>query len=91
MPATKEALKRYKILNQMLSDRTVQYTYETLLDGLNLRLEKEGIIGISLRTLKYDLDFIETEFCNSVTLLRTPFAAHSSKSDSDRYMMKWIH
>jgi predicted DNA-binding transcriptional regulator YafY len=91
MPATKDALKRYKILDQMLSDKSVQYTYDTLLNGLNQRLEEEGSLGISSRTLKYDLDFIETEFCNSVTLLRTPIAAHSSKSDSDKYTMKWIH
>ena len=89
MPATKDELKRCKILDQMLSDRTVQYTYDTLLDGLNRRLQKEGLIGISLRTLKYDLDFIETYFCKSVTLLRTPIA--SPGSNGNCYTKKWIH
>lgn len=89
MPQNKNALHRYRILDRMLSDRSIQYTYESLLDALNIRLLEDGETGISERMLKYDLNFLESEFADCVTLLRSPIESHSKKSNSTQ-QMTWV-
>lgn len=90
MPATKNSLIRYKILDELLSDRTMRYNLDTLLDALNRRLLDQGCLGVSKRTLQYDLQYIEQEFLDCVTILHEPMEMHSAKTDKSQ-IMNWIH
>lgn len=79
MPTTKEILTRLRILDTLLSNRTIKYDYDSLLEEVNERLK--GLDKhISRRTLLYDLENIELEFGNCVTILRTPETFVSQKT-----------
>lgn len=91
MPNSKNSLIRYKILDELLSDHTMRYNIDTLLDKLNRRLLEDGSgEGISKRTLQYDLQYMEQEFQDCITIVREPMGMHSEKTDSDQ-IMNWIH
>lgn len=79
MPTTKETLTRLRILDTLLSNRTIMYDYDSLLEEVNERLS--GLDKhISKRTLMYDLEDIELEFGDCVSILRTPETFVSQKT-----------
>lgn len=76
MPITKASLTRLQILDKLLANQTIKYNYDSLLDAVNEQL-RDLDKCISRRTLLYDLENIELEFGDRVTVLRTPETFHS--------------
>ena len=62
MPIDKNKLHRYRILNELLSDRSRYYTIKDLEKLCSQRLVEDGFDGVSVRTIRYDLHDIETEY-----------------------------
>ena len=64
MPANKNAVIRYKFLDDLLSDRLHYYSMEELTEKVNERLEDLGYSPVVSRTLEKDLVFLqERPFC----------------------------
>lgn len=62
MPANKNAVVRYQILDELLSDRHHYYTRKDLFEKCNRRLLEKGYPEVSKRTIELDLYDIDTEF-----------------------------
>lgn len=62
MPANKNAVIRYQILDELLSDRHHYYTRRALCDKCNEKLVQKGYPEVSKRTIELDLYDIDTEF-----------------------------
>ena len=60
MPLTKEALRRYMVLDELLSDPYHNYTYDDLTREVSDRLSAIGICpdGVTRRTIEKDLDVL---------------------------------
>ena len=64
MPANKNAVIRYKFLDDLLSDRFHYYSMEELTEKVNDHLEDLGYVPVVSRTLEKDLVFLqERPFC----------------------------
>lgn len=64
MPANKNAVIRYKFLDDLLSDRFHFYSMEELTEKVNERLEDLGYSPVVTRTLEKDLVYLqERPFC----------------------------
>ena len=61
MPANKNAVTRYYILDELLSNRYHNYSTEDLLKLVNERLEELGQDPVSRRTIEYDMNYLENE------------------------------
>ena len=61
MPANKNAVTRYFILDELLSNRYHNYSTEDLLKLVNERLEELGQEPVSRRTIEYDMNYLENE------------------------------
>ena len=59
MPKNKNAMTRYKILDELLSNRYHDYTLDDLTDIVNDRLAVLGIEPIVRRTLEKDIQGLE--------------------------------
>ena len=59
MPANKNAETRYKILDQLLANRYHHYSTEDLREKINEKLEELSLKPVSLRTIVYDLNYLE--------------------------------
>lgn len=59
MPANKNAETRYKILDQLLANHYHHYSTEDLREKVNEELEEMGLKPVSLRTIVYDLNYLE--------------------------------
>lgn len=59
MPANKNAMTRYKILDELLSDRYHNYTLDDLTDIVNDRLAQLEIEPIVRRTIEKDIQYLE--------------------------------
>jgi predicted DNA-binding transcriptional regulator YafY len=59
MPANKNAVLRYKFLDELLSDRLHYYSMEELTEKVNERLEDLGYPPVVSRTLEKDLVFLQ--------------------------------
>lgn len=62
MPATKNAIVRYRILDELLSDHSHEYSMGDLLEECNIRLEREEYPTVSKRSIEKDLNAIQTLF-----------------------------
>lgn len=62
MPANKNAVIRYQILDELLSDRHHYYTRKDLCEKCNEKLIEKGYPEVSKRTIELDLYDIDTEF-----------------------------
>ena len=62
MPATKNAIVRYRILDELLSDRNHEYSMNDLLEICNTRLENAEYPTVTKRSIEKDLNAIETLF-----------------------------
>ena len=59
MPSNKNAFTRYKILDEMLSNRYHNYTIDDLVDGVNERLADVGVPPVGKRCIEKDLDYLK--------------------------------
>lgn len=62
MPANKNAVIRYQILDELLSDRHHYYTRKDLCEKCNIKLAEKGYPEVSKRTIEFDLHDIDNEF-----------------------------
>ena len=60
MPVNKNALKRYKIIDKMLSDPNNEYTTDDIMKYVNRRVELEE--QVSLRMIQKDIKALEEDF-----------------------------
>jgi len=61
MPTNKNALTRYKILDELLSDRYHCYTLDSLTEIVGQRMEEMGQSPVTRRQIEKDLLYIETD------------------------------
>lgn len=61
MPANKNAVTRYYILDELLAQRHKEYSIVDLLSLVNQRLAEMDIPPVSRRTIEYDINYIEKE------------------------------
>ena len=59
MPANKNAMTRYKILDELLSDRYHCYSLDDLTEIVNDRLAEIGIEPVVRRSIEKDLHYLE--------------------------------
>ena len=59
MPTNKNALTRYKYLDEMLSDRHHFYDIHSLTDKCNKKLIEAGFSGVSQRCIEKDINYLE--------------------------------
>ncbi len=59
MPANKNALSRYKILDDLLSNRYHNYSLDDLTEEVNNRLSECGLETVVRRTIEKDIDYLE--------------------------------
>ena len=63
MPANKNAVIRYKFLDDLLSDHLHYYSMKELTEKVNERLEDLGYSPVVSRTLEKDLVFLQERPC----------------------------
>lgn len=56
MPTTKNAMLRYKLLDECLKNRNRRYTFDDLLNGINDKLYEMNGTSVSVRQLRADID-----------------------------------
>lgn len=59
MPATKNAMTRYALIDRMLANRTRPYSIQDITDTLNEKLPECGQKSISKRCVEKDLNYLE--------------------------------
>lgn len=59
MPATKNAMTRYALIDRMLANRTRSYSIQDITDALNEKLPEFGQKSISKRCVEKDLNYLE--------------------------------
>lgn len=59
MPATKNAMTRYALIDRMLANRNRAYSIQDITDALNERLPEFGQKNISKRCVEKDLNYLE--------------------------------
>ena len=59
MPATKNAMTRYALIDKMLSNRSRAYSIQDITDALNEKLPELGQTTISKRCVEKDLNYLE--------------------------------
>lgn len=69
MPSNKNAFTRYKVLDELLSNRYHKYTIDDLVDNVNNRLAELSIEPVSRRCIEKDLDYLRgifSPFCADI-------------------------
>ena len=63
MPANKNAMTRYKILDELLSNRYHNYSLDDLTEEVNKRLAEmyPDTDGVGRRTIEKDIEYLEYE------------------------------
>lgn len=59
MPATKNAMTRYTLIDRMLASRNRAYSIQDITDALNERLPEFGQKAVSKRCIEKDLNYLE--------------------------------
>lgn len=59
MPTNKNALTRYKYLDELLSDRHHYYDIHDLTEKCNQRLVEDGFPEVTQRCIEKDINYIE--------------------------------
>jgi len=59
MPTNKNAVLRYKVLDELLSDRNHYYSRQDLMEKVNAALDRMGLRPISKRSIELDLHDLE--------------------------------
>lgn len=59
MPSNKNAFTRYKVLDELLSNRYQNYTIDDLVDEVNDRLADLSIEAVGKRCIEKDLDYLK--------------------------------
>ncbi len=86
MPVNKNAMTRYKILDEMLSNRYHNYSLDDLTRGVNEALEEMGISAVSRRCIEKDIQYIENEGPFMVEIER--YSAEGFKADTQKSYTK---
>ena len=58
MPANKNAVVRYKYLDELLSDKYHYYDIHDLTERINNSLERNGYLPVVQRTVEKDIEFL---------------------------------
>lgn len=72
MPANKNAMTRYKFIDEILSDKYRHYSIDEITDAVNKRLEEldPGTNGVCRRTIEKDIYYLENEGPFNVEIAR---------------------
>lgn len=89
MPANKNALTRYKILDELLSDRYHCYTLDDLTEKVNDRLASLGIEPVVRRSIEKDIKYLELDSEFMVEIERyTAYGEFSYDKESQKVKTK---
>lgn len=61
MPANKNAVTRYYIIDKLLANRYRNYSVSEIRELVNEELEEMGFDPVSIRTIQYDINYIEND------------------------------
>lgn len=61
MPVNKNAMTRYKIIDDLLSNRYHSYTFDDIVENVNLQLVDMGIKAVTRRCVEKDLAYLKGE------------------------------
>lgn len=61
MPVNKNAMTRYKIIDDLLSNRYHSYTLDDIVENVNLQLVDMGIKAVTRRCVEKDLAYLKGE------------------------------
>lgn len=80
MPANKNAMTRYKILDELLSSRYHNYSLDDLTEEVNRRLAEmyPDTDGVGRRTIEKDIEYLEYEGPFSVDIERYSVASYNT-------------
>lgn len=68
MPTNKNAVIRYRYIDELLSNRNKQYSTADIADIVNEKLVRDGYAEVSLRCIQKDIKALEEEvFCAEIT------------------------
>ena len=68
MPTNKNAVIRYRYIDELLSNRNKRYSTAEIADIVNEKLVRDGYAEVSLRCIQKDIKAIEEEvFCAKIT------------------------
>lgn len=71
MPANKNAVTRYKVLDELLSDKYHYYNIHELTEKINDRLDEYGYKLVSSRMIEKDIEYLsERPFCANIQRFR---------------------
>lgn len=88
MPANKNAVTRYYILDQLLANRYHNYSFEDLLEKVNEQLEELGQEAVSVRTIQYDVEYLEKTGLFLADIEHYQIDVPSKKKNSHRTVKK---
>ncbi len=81
MPATKDAMTRYQILDELLSNQYHDYSLDDLTKAVNERLGEINGKGVSRRCIEKDIHYLEYESPFMVELERYTIDCPGTRSD----------
>ena len=61
MPANKNAVTRYYIIDKLLANRYKNYSVADIRELVNEELYEMGLVPVSIRTIQYDINYIEND------------------------------
>jgi hypothetical protein len=83
MPATKNAMTRYQMIDTMLANRNRAYSIQDITDELGEKLREFGQEAVSKRCVEKDLNYLAYDsrfFISWIGILELPFC--EKKGDS---------
>lgn len=89
MPTNKNAMTRYEILDELLSNRYHNYTIDGLVDEVNRRLQEIGRRPVTRRCVEMDIEYIELSGPFMAEIERIPvtvFSAEHQKNITTKYI-----
>ena len=83
MPANKNAMTRYQILDDLLSNRYHDYSLNDLTNEVNKRLATMDISAVSRRCIELDIQYLEYESPFMVEIERYSVPAYSTEKQKN--------
>jgi len=84
MPTNKDALSRIKILDDLLSNKYHQLTWDELVEAVNDRLAEKDLRPVTRRCIEKDIDYIEDAFETDIVKNWVPAETQSGQSVSKK-------
>lgn len=91
MPINKNAMTRYKILDELLSNKYHDYSLNDLTEEVNRRLDDMGIMPVTRRCIEKDIAYIEHEgpFMADIDRYFVPIYDNEKQKSTNKMCLKY--